>query len=186
MHTQTILKWSLVLSIVIVLNLFFNFAIETAYNRPVYEDFCGTRTEQVVKNPQTETQCVAEGGQWTEDNITSRELMPVDGSTEIKQTISGWCDPDFTCRQELDTAREFYNRNVFIVLVFLGLISLGLGVFLSSIGSAVSLGLSLGGTLSFVIASMRYWADMDDYLRVVVLGLALIALIAVGVKKFKE
>ena len=50
---------------------------------------------------------------------------------------------------------------------------------------AVSLGLSLGGVLSFVIGTIGYWSDLSDVLRVVVLGIALVALIYLGIKKVR-
>lgn len=175
MHTKSILKWALILSIVVVLNLFFNFAIDTVYDAPKYEDYCGRGNEQVVISPDTEKQCVDVGGQW------NANIKPVPANEP-----AGWCDADFSCRKEYEEAHSVYNRNVFIVLVILGLASLLVGTYLVSAGSAVALGLSLGGLLSFVVASMRYWSDMDDYLRVIVLGIALALLIWLGVKKFKE
>jgi len=72
-----------------------------------------------------------------------------------------------------------------LVLVVLGAISLVVGFFLVDF-SAVSLGLSFGGVLSFIIASIRYWSAMQEYLRVIILGLALATLIALAIKKFKE
>ena len=60
-----------------------------------------------------------------------------------------------------------------------------IGSFFIASFEVVSLGLSLAGILSLIIGSMRYWSAMDDYLRVVILGLALAALIYIGIKKFR-
>ncbi len=180
MTTKNILKWALVLSIIIVLNLFFNFAIASFYKSSNYEDFCTSHNEQVVNIPQTESECVETGGQWNPNN-----MKPVVLNTGEKAPL-GWCDVDFTCREAWQTARDIYDRNVFVGLIILGLLAACIGIFVTAGGSAVSLGLSLGGALSFVIASIRYWSAMDDYLRVIILGLALITLIWVGIKKFKD
>ena len=182
MDTKSILKWALVLSIVVVLNLFFNFAIDSFYDSPDYNDYCGNQSEPVVNVPRNQEQCVADGGQWTEN---AGKPMPESVIRENTEP-AGWCDIDFTCRKEYEEAQSLYNRNVFVGLVITGLVALVIGLFVSATGSAVSLGLSLGGLLSLVIASIRYWSDMDEYLRVIVLGLALIALIWIGIKKFKE
>lgn len=96
-----------------------------------------------------------------------------------------WCDVTFTCQKQFNDAQKMYNRNVFIALVILGAVSLVVSFFIVNI-TAVSLGLSLGGVLSLIVGSMRYWDDMEDYLRVIVLGFALIALIWLGVKKIQE
>ena len=68
--------------------------------------------------------------------------------------------------------------------MILGVASLVAGIFISA--TSVSIGLSLGGVLSLIIGSIRYWSDMDDILRVIMLGVALLALIWVGIKKLKD
>jgi hypothetical protein len=166
------LKWILVIGIVVVLNLFFNFSLKLIYDAPKYEDYC--KMEQINIAPKTQQACVDQGGRWSENNY------PIEKGSEVM----GYCDVDFTCRQEFSDMNSVYNRNVFMVLVALGIASVVAGMFITV--SSVSLGLSLGGVLSFVIASMRYWSDMDEYLRVIVLAIALFALIWVGVKKLKD
>ncbi len=177
MKNVHILKWVLVVAIVVVLNLFFNFAIKLAYDAPDYNQFCPQ--QQVTITPDNQDKCVAVGGAWTE-NVAPMKPVAV-GETVAR----GWCDPNFTCQKKYQTALELYNRNVFIILVLAGLASLVIGFFISNI-SAVSLGLSLGGVLSFIIGTIRYWSNMDDYLRVIILGLALAALIWLGVKKITD
>jgi len=172
-----ILKWVLVVAIVVVLNLFFNFAIKLAYDAPEWDKFCPQ--QQVTITPDSQDKCVAAGGAWTENVAPAKPVIA--GETVPK----GWCDPNFTCQKKYQTALELYNRNVFIILILAGLISLVIGFFLNAI-SSVSLGLSLGGVLSFIIGTIRYWSNMDDYLRVIILGLALVALIWLGVKKIRD
>ena len=177
-----ILKWLLVIGITIVLNLFFNYAIKVAYNEPKYDSFCPQK--QVTVEPQNQNACLAEGGAWTEYN------KPINVNTsvtkpEIISQQTGYCDLTFTCRQGYENASSVYNRNVFIVLVILGVLSLVVAFFVSNI-SAVSLGLSFGGVLSLIIASMRYWSDMNDYLRLITLGLALVILVVLGIKKIRD
>lgn len=177
MNTTTILKWALVAGIVVVLNLFFNYSIFLVYEAPQYENFCPK--EQVNIAPTTQEECVAKGGSW---NVGGEPVKPSLGSQPERVT---WCDVTFTCQKQFNDAQKMYNRNVFIALVILGAVSLVVSFFIANI-TAVSLGLSLGGVLSLIVGSMRYWTDMDEYLRVIVLGLALIALIWLGVKKIQE
>lgn len=174
-----ILKWALVVAIVVVLNLFFNYSIFLVYKTPKSEDFC--KQEQVQKIPQNQAECVAVGGQWTSDPSRAYE-KPIPAGVSVP---AGYCNTQFTCQKEFDAVNKVYNRNVFVALVVLGLIALVIGFFLFEI-TAVSLGLSFGGVLSFIIGSIRYWSDMDDYLRVIILGLALAALIWLGIKKIKD
>lgn len=186
MKTTSILKWALVLGIVIVLNLFFNYSIALVYAEPKWENFC--KQEQVIVEPKTQQQCVEQGGQWTEQGMVkgenvARPVMIDESGKEIP--VTGYCNLQFTCQKEYESYNKEYSRNVFMILVALGVVSLVVSFAIAST-PAVSLGLSLGGLLSLIIASMRYWGYMEGYLRVIVLGLALAALIWLGVKKIKE
>jgi hypothetical protein len=171
-----VLKWLLILGIVIILNLFFVYGIKVFYNAPVFENFCPV--SQVMQTPSTQAECVAHGGGWT---AYSNPVPVPQGATEP----AGYCDINFTCQKEFTAANSIYNRNVFVALVILGVLSLIAGFFIRK-STAVSLGLSLGGVLALVVGSVRYWSDMNDYLRFGVLAIALIILVILGIKKVKE
>ncbi len=169
-------KWSIIIGIVIVLNLFFNYTLSLVYDAPDYEVYCPT--QQVVTMPETQTECTDQGGQWTENSYYGKPVAP--GVTEPM----GYCDLQYTCRQTYESDNDSYNRNVFVVLVVLGALSVLAGNFLVAGNSVIASGLSLGGVLSFVIASMRYWSSADDIFRVVILAIALGLLFWVAMKKF--
>lgn len=175
MKENNIGKWSVIIGIVIVLNLFFNYTLSLVYERPEYETFCPVR--QVVTQPADQNECVALGGQWNENFYPERPLS----ASEPK----GYCDLDFTCRQEYSDATSGYDRNVFVILVFLGALSVLVGNF-SRGNLVISSGLSLAGVLSFVIASMRYWSSANDLFRVIILAIALALLFWVAIKKFSS
>lgn len=179
--TVKIIKWALVLAILIVLNLFINYSVSLVYKEPKFENFCPM--EKFNKVYTSKDMCVADGGMWTESTAPidiKSPTAPVTG-----QTITGYCNATYTCQQNYDDARSVYNRNVFIILVVLGVVVLALGAFLTA-SSVVSLGLSFGGVLSLIIGAARYWSDMHDIVRVIVLACALGALIWIGVRKIKE
>lgn len=168
-------RWSVILGIMIVLNLFFNYAISLVYKSPEFNNFCPTT--QVVTVPDNQDECVAQGGQWTDNNMYSKPT-PV-GVTEPR----GYCDLQYTCRQNFEAANKSYNKNVFIVLVVLGAISVLVGnIFLGN--EVISSGLSLAGVLSFLVASVRYWSSANDIIRLFILAVALGLLFWVAVKKF--
>ncbi len=183
-RTSSILKWGLILGIVIVTNLFFAYAINLLYPDPEYKDFCEEKQVRVI--PETKDSCLEVGGQWTDDAFIQKGVprigevyVPI-----IETEREGYCDPDYTCRQAYKDANDLYERNVFVMLAILGTILI-IGSFFVATYEAVSLGLSLAGVLSLIIGTVRYWSAMDDYLRVIILGLALAALIYTGIKKFK-
>lgn len=179
--TARVVKWALVIGIVVILNLFFNYALSLVYKEPAFDRFCPialtskTYTDKIM--------CTEVGGEWTE---TTSPVAPDKSNVSNPVQVSGYCNATFTCNQAYDTQMDSYNRNVFIILVILGVLSLVLGAFLTNLSSVVALGFSFGGVLSLIIGAMRYWSDMQDVLRVVVLAVALGALIWVGIKKIKE
>jgi len=178
-----LLKWVLAIAIVIVLNLFFTFAIQLGYKEPMRETFCPQR--QIVESLDTKEACIAVGGQWAENGAEYYGKPRVSSLDPANPEPKGSCWPEYTCQQEYEAVMSVYNRNVFVILIVLGVLSLGAG-YAVAMSSAVSLGLSLGGVLALIIASMRYWSNMDDILRVVILAIALASLIWFGIKKFKD
>lgn len=183
-HYQSpVLKWTLIFAIAIVLNLFWTYATRVIYHEPMYETFCPQ--SQVIELVETKEACLKVGGQWNA-NVGIKEPAAIAPEDIAKSTgyASGYCDQSFTCNNNFQEASNVYNRNFFIVFVIVGIASLVLSVFLIS-SEVVSLGLSFGGVLSLIIGSIGYWSDMNDVVRVVILGLALAALIWLAYKKFK-
>lgn len=178
-----VVKWSLIIGIVIVLNLFFNYTLSLVYPMPQYQTFCPD--QQVMNSATTKATCVANGGQWTE-NVTP--VVEPNGQTPAVKTApdtQGYCNPDYTCQKQYDTATNNYNKDVFIILVVLGIALIIAGIYIRS-ADAVSIGLSFGGVLSLIIGSARYWSEAGNILKVCILAVALAALIWLGMKKFKN
>src|ERR1035437_3514428 len=128
-----ILKWALIIGIVIVLNLFFNYTVSLVYKQPDYNSFFPQ--QQVVETITNKDDCLKVGGQWYEgDSRYNQNGMPVPvstvGNTKPVQNL-GSCNPDFTKQQSFDNAQKVYDRNVFITLVILGVISVIIGAFIS-------------------------------------------------------
>lgn len=170
------LKWALALALVIVVNLFFHYVIATFYIEPKFEIFCPNQNVVVTDAPA----CVAGGGQWTNNQFSPKQVTEAVKNGEPL----GWCDVNFTCNKNYTDAQSIYSRNVFIVLIVLSLAVLSLGVFIPI--EVLSLGFSWSGVLSLIIASIQYWSDANNWMRLVILVLALVALIWLAVKKFKE
>ncbi len=181
MQTQSkVLKWALIIGIVIVINMFFNYGLSLVYKHPLYENFC-PNNEQVVNVPNNQKACVGAGGQWTNNNSYPKAAPVVMQLGEP----SGYCNLQFTCGNNFQAAQKVYDRNVFITLVILGAICVAFGNFFLG-NMLLSYALSFAGVLSFIIASMRYWSSADDLIKVVILAIALLILIWVAMKKFKN
>ncbi len=175
-----VLKWALIIGIVIVLNMFFNYALSLIYKNPQFEAFCPN--SQVITVPDNQKACVDNGGQWTNNTAYNQPVM-----VGVKESV-GYCDLQYTCRNNYDSAQKVYDRNVFLTLVLLGAICVALATSWNffKVNMLVSTALSLAGVLSFIIASMRYWSSADDLIKVIILAIALGILVWVAIKKFND
>ncbi len=170
-------KWAMVIAIVVVLNLFFNYAISLVYKSPQYENYFPTT--QVVEPITNKEDCLKVGGQWTDPDTRYQTPEPVAGMKTAPSV--GYCDPNYTKQMEFTAATKAYSRTVFIILVVLGVISLALAAAFANV--ILSLAFSWGGVLSIIIASMRYWSDADNLFKVIILAMALGALIYLALRK---
>ena len=169
------IKVSIIVAIVIVMNMFFNYAVSLVYKEPVMENYI--TQPQVVATITSKEQCISVGGQWSENAYPSPVMK---GQTEVQ----GYCNENYTKQLQYDSARKVYEKKVFITLVILGVASLISAGFIAI--SILSIAFAWGGVLSLIIASTRYWSQADNLSKVIILALALGILIWLAVKKFNK
>ncbi len=166
---HSLMKHRILMTLIAFVFVFFvAYAIQSFYPSPEYEDFCKIDRE-IVGNPDS---CSNNGGEWK----SYGKPLAVDG-------VSGWCDFDFSCREDYETAKESYELNVFLLNLFFGIIAVILSLFLTV--EVVSTGFMAGGTIMIVYGTLRYWGDLSPLLRTVFLGIALAILVILGYRKFK-
>ena len=166
---NTLVRYAILFGIVILVNLFIIYAVQVAYPQPDYSQFCSSEiTNATYDNKEA---CVSNGGQW---NVSP-------GAKEN----GAYCDNTFTCNQKFEEVNKVYTRNVFIVFVLAGLLLLAGSVFLSG-SSLIASALSFAGILALIIGSLSYWSDMNDILRLIVLGVALAVVLSLAWKKFQD
>ena len=176
--TSKFVRVSIVVAIVIVMNMFFNYAVSLVYKEPVYDQFIkSTQVVEVIKDKQT---CLDVGGQW---NGGEEVTNPKDPNRPVAMYVP-YCDPNYTNQINYNDARKVYDRNVFITLVVLGVLSLIVAGFIGV--ALLTISFAWGGVLSFIIASIRYWSVADNLVKVIILGIALATLIYLAVKKFSK
>ena len=173
---SALVRIAVLVGIAFLLNVFLAYLVRVFYHEPMQEDFC--KEEQVVALIPNSESCLAVGGQWNESN-------PVEAIPPGKGLVSGYCNAQYTCFKNFESAYSLYNRNLFIVFVIAGVALLLGSTFLTG-AKTVSSGLSLGGVIALIVGSIRYWSDMDDRLRVVVSGVALLTLLVIAWKRFRD
>lgn len=166
---SAIVKWAFIIGITLLSNLFVAYLVQALYPAPEYEVFCPA--ELSARMVETESQCREMRGQWYGYNDG---ISPKTGS----------CDLTVECRGKYEDATALHDRNVFIVFVAFGALLLLASVYLG-LAEVIALGLSFGGVLALIIGSTWHWSTMQEWLRVIVLGVALLAVIVTAAKKFK-
>jgi len=150
---------------------FFAYAVQAVYPAPEYDDFCDREVSQ--KYISSEDECNEIGGRWVDYEKDS-----------LNMNVGGWCDADYDCSERYNEVRESYERNVFFANLIIGLLLLIWAFFLGV--EAVSSGLMGGAVMLIFYGTVRYWGELSDVWRTVVLGIALACLIWLGYKKIQE
>ncbi len=148
---------------------FFAYAVQAFYPAPEWEDFCD---REYGVNYDNAVDCEANGGRWEGY-----------GERAVPVKVEGWCDINFECNKNYDEARKPHERNVFFANLILGIILFVVAFFLGL--EAVSSGLMGGAVMLIVYGSMRYWGELSDVWRTMMLGVALVVLITLGYKKLQ-
>lgn len=143
------------------------YGINTFYEKPSYEDFCGEFKTQEIIN--TEEICSEIGGKWT----AYEGVKPIE---EKELTVEGYCDRDYTCRQEYEDALEKHARYVFFVSIPLAILIIALGAFVFSLNS-VGIGLMFGGVGTLIYGAGGYWRYSENLLKFIISLIGLIVLI---------
>ncbi len=168
-NQPVVLKWLIIIGLALITNLLLLQITRTVFHEPQFEAYC--EMKPVTGLLQTEETCLSSGGQWN-------------ASVPDKQSgVTGYCNEQFQCQKEYESAQKIYQRNGFFVSVIGGTLLLILSLFLPATALAVGSGLSFGAILSFIVGSTSYWMYMDEWLRLIVLIGAFVALIVLALKK---
>jgi hypothetical protein len=192
-------------SIAIIFVLFVGFGIQVFYPYPKYENYC---QEKEFINYDNEKNCADNSGKWNPTNyrkpvsvdIVDGQLICTKIDSDIKDNESeltlnyikknenfaeGYCDLFYYCAQKHRDDLNVYNRNVFIISGIIGILTIILGLVVLKLVS-VSAGLFGGGVLTLIYGTVRYWSELADWARFIILGIALAVLIYLGYKKFNK
>jgi hypothetical protein len=161
------------IGIVVVFALVLWQGVEAFYSSPEWEDYCG-EVQRSLPIDSLE-QCEADGGKWNAyDGVKPR---PVEG----EQEVTGWCDREFTCRQEYDNARDAHSKVVFVVSLIVAIIVFILGFSLLSV-EPVGSALLGSGIWAIFWGSVINWRNFSSIWRFSLLLLALVLLIWLALK----
>ena len=185
---SNIKKWILAFAIAIVLNLFVNYGISVVYKAPQFDDFCreggiGPYPAKPYPYPypleQQQKECKSvELIQELQSSCSEQK-----GYVAYKYNATGcpteaYCE---TCQARFNDVSQKRNSNVFVILVVAGVAAILAGMVVNA--EAVANGFLIGGIISLVIAAIRNWGQLQDVLKLIILGVVLALLIWIGYKK---
>jgi hypothetical protein len=175
-------KIAMVLAITVLLPLFVGLFADAAYQEPKYENYCNdsyynygpktipaTATNCTYVEGQAEQQCYKDGG-------IVRYNYSSDGCSQFAS-----CD---MCSKNFNTAQQTYNRNLFFILLPIGLAIVIVGIYL--VVDYLGAGLMFAGLIVMFYATFRYFSDMSKVLRALVILVELLVIMWIGYKKIEE
>lgn len=154
--------------IAVVFVMFAAYGTNLVYESPNYERYCPNANQPYFAN-MTQEICEMENGTWISQDIQC-----------IKAPCpQGYCNYYAKCQPAFDKANKAFAQNLFIISIIVSLIVIAMAAFLISVPS-VSGGLMFGALMYLIYGTARYWGYMDDWLRFIILGIALVILIYIG------
>jgi hypothetical protein len=174
-------KIAMILAITVLLPLFVGLFTDAVYKEPTYEKYCNdTRYYYDKTMPATSVNCTQSY------DVQINNCYRESGSPEFNYTADG-CqiyDSCNYCNKLLNDAQQKYNRNIFFILLPLGLAVVILGLYL--LVDYLGAGLMFAGLIIMFYATMRYFSDMSKILRAVVILIELLVIMWIGYKKISE
>jgi len=142
------------------------YGVHTLYKTPDYNKYCGEMEKNWYVNNSAE--CEAAGGLW------SNYVGPKEATSPV-----GYCDTAYTCRQDYESDREVYSRNVFLIALPLGIIIIAIGALVFGL-EAVGAGLMAGGVGIVLWGVGGFWSFAEDWIKFLLslLGLAVLVWLA--------
>ncbi len=169
---------AMIFGIAVLFALLVGLTADAILQEPKYDDYCPpdrfsyprsvptTLPNTCTYDSMNESKCFREGG------------TPIWKYDEKGCQIFDKCD---LCSKEYDNARKNYERNTFFMATPVGLIAIVVGIYwpVEFIGT----GFMFGGVLASIYGTVRYFAGMSKFVRVIVILIELCVLIFIGYKK---
>lgn len=159
------------IAIALIFALFIGYGIEVFSPTPKYEDFCPQR----IYEARDEKTCTETGGVWQAEENSAPSPRPVGG---------GYCNQPQECNEFYNTTAANHDKIVFIIAIIFGLIGIVAGIILQK--ETVGVGLLIGGIVTILYGTIRYWQHANNTLKFILLGVVLAVLIWIGYKKLEK
>lgn len=171
-------KVAMIIGISILLPTFIILFMQAIYSEPKYEDYCKYNYYDMPK--MMPANCSYNYGQGYADCLNQS------GEPRFKYDEYG-CqvfDNCSFCNLEYQKDREVYNRNVFFILMPLGLLIVILGIYFSI--DYLGAGFMFSGLITMFYSTLTYFSDMSKIVRALVILVELLVILWIGYKKIDK
>jgi len=172
-------KVAMILAITVLLPLFVGLFTDAVYQQPKYETYCNASLNSYPQKaiPASPVNCTMNYGQ-TQDQCYNSGGQPEFNYTDAGCQVYSSCN---YCSKNYTDATQKYNRNIFFILLPVGLIVVILGLYL--LVDYLGAGLMFAGLIIMFYATFRYFSDMSKLLRALVILVELLVIMWIGYKK---
>ncbi len=175
-------KIAMILAITVLLPLFVGLFTDAVYEQPKYEDYCNNSYYDYPKaSPATPVVCPEVYASAEVQKCNNEKGMPEFSYDSNNCQVFKSCN---YCNVGYTDASQKYNRNIFFVLLPVGLIVVILGLYL--LVDYLGAGLMFAGLIIMFYATMRYFSDMSKVLRALVILIELLVIMWIGYKKIEH
>ncbi|MDP7323429.1 MAG: hypothetical protein QF632_01560 [Candidatus Woesearchaeota archaeon] len=173
-------------AIAIVFVFFVFQAISTFLDEPEWDDFCSREQyprafpEKLITDTSICQETLAANADIENQCADSKGMV-------IYEKDENGCDKAIECSDcniTYETARDAYQKKVFIITLIIGLIAIIGGT--AAKVNALGTGLMGGGLLLIIFGTLQYWDGLQDYAQLIILGIVLAILIFIAHKKFTK
>ncbi|MDO8628160.1 MAG: hypothetical protein Q7R56_00200 [Nanoarchaeota archaeon] len=178
---------SLTIGIAVLFALFIGFAIDAFYPAPEYNTYCKPEAQPFYGKPYQEPYNTSACPKINANDPLYKSCTPDKGYVTYKLDENGcqvnpYCE---TCQVEYDSANKVYSRNLFFMTAIIGIIAILAGLIFITL-DAVASGFMFGGIFLIIYGTIRVFGDLSRIMRVIVLGIELILLVYIGIKKTRK
>jgi len=181
-------RLAMVIGIIVLLPLFLGLFVDAVYQEPKYNDFCNdTQYMYPVKPAMPAGNSGSPAVNCTyQMDVNQSKCYSDGGQPRFNYTANGcetfnFCD---FCNKDYSNSQQMYNRNIFFILMPIGLLIVILGIYLTI--DYIGAGLMFAGLITMFYATIRYFSDMSKVLRAVVVLVELLIILWIGYKKIGD
>lgn len=173
----------LIIFVIGILYAIFSYSlVDAIHPGPDYEDYCSRLMKPMPMPVREPTECP----------VIEEPECGIGGNYFYEYDVQG-CPSKITCdycQREYDAAKEKYSLFMFIIMSALGLIAIGLGLWLPQkqhpLNEWVATGFMLGGLITLFIGTAIHYADMARIARPIVMLAELVLVVYLAYKKLKK